>query len=83
MVTSLTLEEIHEAARQLAGRVVRTPVHRLRSAELEATLGNDADVQLKLELFQLTGTFKARGAVLNVLRLSADAHSRGVTAITS
>jgi threonine dehydratase len=83
MVSALTLEEIHEAARQLAGRIVRTPVHRLRSAELEQTFGRDTDVQLKLELFQLTGTFKARGAMLNVLRLSADAHSRGVTAISA
>jgi threonine dehydratase len=83
MVLPLTLEEIHAAARQLEGRVVRTPVHRLRSTELETTLGSDTDIQLKLELFQLTGTFKARGAMLNVLRLSADAHRRGVTAISA
>src|SRR3546814_3518106 len=38
---------------------------------------------LKLELFQLTGTFKARGALLNALSLSADQHRRGVTAVSA
>jgi threonine dehydratase len=83
MTAPLTLQEIHEAAGKLAGRVVRTPVHRLQSAELDEALGVPTDVQLKLELLQLTGTFKARAALLNVLGLSAQAHSRGVTAISA
>jgi threonine dehydratase len=83
MIESLTLQEIHEAAGKLAGRVVRTPVHRLRGAEIDEALGADTELHLKLELLQLTGTFKARGALLNVLGLSAQAHSRGVTAISA
>jgi threonine dehydratase len=83
MVTPLTIEEIRAAARQLEGRINRTPVHRLRSTELDAAVGADTEVQLKLELLQLTGTFKARAALLNVLNLPADAHQRGVTAISA
>ena len=60
MTAPLTLQEIQDAAAKLAGRVVRTPVHRLRSAELDQAVGNETEVQLKLELLQLTGTFKAR-----------------------
>jgi threonine dehydratase len=83
MIAPLTLQEIHEATAKLAGRVVRTPVHRLRGAEIDAALGEDTELHLKLELLQLTGTFKARAALLNVLGLSAEAHSRGVTAISA
>ena len=83
MSEPLTLQEIQEAAAKLAGRVVRTPVHRLRSAELDEALGIATELHLKLELLQLTGTFKARAALLNVLALSAGAHSRGVTAISA
>ena len=83
MTAPLTLQEIQDAATKLAGRVVRTPVHRLHSAELDQAVGAETELQLKLELLQLTGTFKARAALLNVLALSAAAHSRGVTAISA
>ena len=83
MTAPLKLQEIQEAAAKLAGRVNRTPVHRLRSAELDQAVGNETELHLKLELLQLTGTFKARAALLNVLGLSAEAHSRGVTAISA
>jgi threonine dehydratase len=40
-------------------------------------------VILKLELFQHTGSFKARGALANMLDLDADALARGVTAVSA
>lgn len=83
MIMSLTLEEIRGAARQLAGQVTLTPVHRLLGHELDALIGAHTEVQLKLELFQRTGTFKARGALLNVLNLSAEQRRRGVTAVSA
>jgi threonine dehydratase len=83
MIAPLALQEIHEAAAKLAGRVVRTPVHQLQGADVDEALGGGTQLHLKLELLQLTGTFKARGALLNVLGLSAEAHSRGVTAISA
>src|SRR5688572_7164204 len=82
-VHALTIDEIRAAARRLADHVVTTPVHRLRSREVAAAIGNETDVWLKLELFQHTGTFKARGALLNVLSLSEDARRRGVIAVSA
>jgi threonine dehydratase len=83
MVSPLTLDEIRLAAGQLADHVVRTPVHRLQSPEVEQVLGARTETWLKLELFQRTGTFKARGALLNILGLSAEARKRGVTAVSA
>ncbi|MCB0090992.1 MAG: threonine/serine dehydratase, partial [Caldilineaceae bacterium] len=37
----------------------------------------------KLELFQHTGSFKARGALINVLGLDAAARQRGITAVSA
>jgi threonine dehydratase len=83
MVAPLTLDEIRLAAGRLADHVVRTPVHQLRSPEVEETLGATTDTWLKLELFQRTGTFKARGALLNVLALSEQQREQGVTAVSA
>jgi threonine dehydratase len=81
MVSPLTVEEINAAARRLAEHTLVTPVHRLRTPEI-ATAGA-SEVWLKLELFQHTGTFKARGALLNVLGLSPRARQQGVTAVSA
>lgn len=79
----LTVEEIRAALGVLAGRVRRTPVEPLHGPEIEREFGDATRVYLKLELFQFTGTFKARGALLNALRLPDDAKQRGVTAISA
>ncbi|HEY0939447.1 MAG TPA: threonine/serine dehydratase [Steroidobacter sp.] len=83
MVMALTLDEIRTAVGRLATHVVRTPVHRLQSPEVDDAFGATTETWLKLELFQRTGTFKARGALLNVLALSEDARKRGVTAVSA
>jgi threonine dehydratase len=70
--TNLTLHAIKEARLLLGDRVVTTPV-------VESASG----VTLKLELFQRTGSFKARGALLNMLHLNEQARKRGVTAISA
>jgi threonine dehydratase len=67
----------------LCGRINATPVCHLQGPEVTAEFGPECDVVLKLELFQLTGTFKARGALLNMLTLNATQLSRGVTAISA
>src|ERR1044072_9562850 len=82
-VHALTIDEVRAAARRLTDYVVTTPVHRLCSHEVTAALGEHTEVWLKLELFQHTGTFKARGALLNVLNLSEHARRRGVIAVSA
>ncbi|HEY0682838.1 MAG TPA: threonine/serine dehydratase [Steroidobacter sp.] len=83
MVSPLTLDEIRLAAGRLGDSVVRTPVHRLNTPEVQQAVGPDTETWLKLELFQRTGTFKARGALLNVLALSHEARKQGVTAVSA
>lgn len=83
MVDPLTLHEIRAARRELGERVLTTPVHEWEGPQLAELLGPDTRVFLKLELFQRTGTFKPRGALLNMLALTAEERARGVTAISA
>ena len=73
-----------EAARATLGDLIdETPVHRWRAAAVSDALGRESDVFLKLELFQRTGTFKARGALLSAMALDDAARVRGVTAVSA
>ena len=77
-----TLETIRWARAELGDRVRTTPTWRWRGRELEALVG-DTEVHLKLELFQYAGTFKPRGALLNMLALDTEAMARGVTGVSA
>src|SRR3569623_462018 len=80
---ALTLAEIEETRAMIAPYVVRTPVHDWRGRGSEALLAPGTRVNLKLELFQQSGTFKARGAISKMLRLSPEELARGVTAVSA
>ena len=66
----ITPDDVARAAAAIRGRVHRTPTFSSKS------LGPGQ--HLKAELFQRTGSFKARGALNRVLGLSADERRRGV-----
>ena len=74
----LTLELIEEARRFLSGRIRRTPV------EISPGLSDLAGVPvwLKLESLQVTGSFKIRGALFRLSKLS-DAEKRAGVATCS
>lgn len=74
----ITVADVEAAAERLTGHVVRTPV--LPSPGLTALLG--ADVTVKLELLQRTGSFKARGAVAKLLSLTPGERAAGVVAVS-
>ncbi len=76
---AVSLEDIRSAATALAGHVVRTPL--VRSGPLSDTHG--ADVFLKLETLQRTGSFKDRGALVKLDSLSAEERARGVIAVSA
>jgi threonine dehydratase len=80
---ALTLRDIEDARRLLGERVLTTPVHEWESPTRLELVGPDTRVFLKLELLQRTGSFKARGALLNMLSLSPEQLARGVTAISA
>ncbi|MBT4491163.1 MAG: threonine ammonia-lyase [Rhodospirillaceae bacterium] len=72
----VSFEDIQKAQAQMAGIVVRTPC--ARSQTLSRITG--ADVYLKFENLQFTGSFKDRGALIKLLQLDAEQRSRGVIA---
>ena len=82
-VVAPTLDEIREARELLGDRVRETPVWRWRGRRLAERVGEKTEVWLKLELFQYTGTFKPRGALVNMLALDDEALGRGVTAVSA
>ncbi|HYD88975.1 MAG TPA: threonine ammonia-lyase [Vitreimonas sp.] len=71
---TVTIDDIRAAAKRLAGRVERTPMHHSRTLSKATGL----DVWVKYENQQLTGAFKERGALNRLLQLSGDEKSRGV-----
>lgn len=77
--TDLSLQDIYQARRAIAGHVVRSPL--VRSQTLSTRTG--ADVFLKLETTQPTGSFKIRGATNRLAHLDGAARQRGVVTTSS
>ena len=80
---TITQAAVQQAAAQIAGRVHRTPVWKWPEDATERRFDRTLTLFLKLELFQKTGSFKPRGALLNLLALDADQLARGVTAVSA
>jgi threonine dehydratase len=76
---SVTIEDITAAAARIAGAVGRTPF--LHSHTLSRLTG--AEVWLKFENLQFTGSFKERGALNKLLTLREDERRRGVIAMSA
>ena len=74
----VSLQEIHEAAANVQHLTRRTPQR--PSPQLSARLG--ANVELKLEMQQHSGSFKTRGAFHQMLALGEAALSKGVVAVS-
>ena len=75
----VALEDIEAAASAIRGQVVTTPC--VSSRILSARTG--AEVTLKLENLQFTGSFKDRGALVKLLSLGPDERRRGVIAMSA
>ncbi len=74
-----SFEGVRDAARQLLGHAVRTPL--IESPALNERLGGR--VLLKAETLQRAGAFKFRGAWNRISRLTPDELARGVVAYSS
>lgn len=74
-----SFEGVKDAARQIAGRAVRTPL--IESPALNERLGGR--VLLKAENLQHAGAFKFRGAWNRISRLTPEELERGVVAYSS
>jgi threonine dehydratase len=70
-VSGVDVADVERARSVLAGRILRTPT-------LRAHPNSAHGVQLKAELFQKTGSFKARGALNRLAALTPEERERGV-----
>lgn len=62
---------------------MRTPVIQWQTETKDRLLGKDTEVWIKLEFFQPGGSFKLRGALLNIRQLDEEGIKRGVTAVSA
>jgi threonine dehydratase len=74
-----TVADVEDAARQLRGIAVRTPL--LESQFLNEKLGGR--LLIKAEPLQVSGSFKFRGAYNRISRLNAEERKRGIVAFSS
>lgn len=75
----VTLDDIEQAARTLAGAVVVTDFDKSRT--LSDMLG--CEIWLKFENLQFTGSFKERGALNRLASLSPEERRRGVITVSA
>ncbi len=78
-----TLDQIKETKQILGDLVAETPVWPWTGDVASSLVGESGRLFLKLELFQVTGTFKPRGALSNMLALGPEDLERGVTAVSA
>ncbi len=83
MIEPPTLAEVEANAERISPYVFSTPIHVWRGREIDAAGPRDAEIVVKLEMLQRSGTFKARGALINLLRLDEAQRARGVTAVSA
>jgi threonine dehydratase len=76
---NVTLDDIRAAAEAIRGSVVETPC--VQSQKLSEITG--AQVSLKLENLQFTGSFKDRGALVRLLALTEAERARGIIAMSA
>jgi threonine dehydratase len=74
----MDIDAIRDAAVRIKPHIRRTPLE--RSGSISGHLG--ANVFVKYELFQKTGSFKVRGAFNKLLSLTDEERSRGVVAVS-
>jgi threonine dehydratase len=78
-MAEITLSDIEQARKRIAGVAHRTPLE--HSRRLSRELGRN--VLLKLESFQVTGSFKLRGAMSKLSLLNANQRASGVLTVSA
>ncbi len=79
MAFTIEMKKISDAKERISRYVRQTPL--IRCEKLDSVLGCEA--YFKLECLQITGSFKARGAVNKLLSLTEQERARGVVTASS
>ncbi|HTM78031.1 MAG TPA: threonine/serine dehydratase [Devosia sp.] len=74
----ISIDDVKAATRRIKGHVRHTPI--IVADQLKADIATDFNLVLKLELLQVTGSFKARGATNKWLATPPDTLKRGIVA---
>ena len=83
MNDSPSLAQITQALNSIRNYVRQTPSWEWKGVVKDKVFGDGNEVVLKLELLQLGGSFKIRGAMVNILALTPDQLECGVTAVSA
>jgi threonine dehydratase len=78
-MTGVSIEHVKKARERIGDKVRHTPI--LRAEKLDPLV--DAQVFLKPENLQITGSFKIRGAMNKILTLSDEERGKGIIASSS
>ncbi|MDZ7692863.1 MAG: threonine/serine dehydratase [Balneolaceae bacterium] len=78
-----TPEEVRAAYKKIENKVRKTPVWQWKGEVAEELIGSETEIYLKMELFQYGGSFKPRGALVNMQDLSHEQLQKGVTAVSA
>ena len=76
---TVNISSVRQARERIAGKVRHTPI--VRADKLDSLV--NAEVYLKPESLQITGSFKLRGAMNRILTLSGEERSKGIIASSS
>jgi len=79
----INILNIAPAADRISTEVIKTPVLDWPQKSADIRFGSGTQVFTKLELFQHTGSFKARAALLAIRNLNEDQLKFGVTAVSA
>lgn len=77
--TTVTLQDVQEAARRIRPYIRHTPL--LRQKNMDKKLG--CEIYLKPEMLQITGAFKLRGALSKILSLTPEELNNGIITSSS
>ena len=80
---SMNLNEIIAATKFLRRKIVDTPFLDLESSKVITLFPEKTKVKMKLEFLQHVGSFKARGVLLGLAKLTADEKTAGVIAVSA
>jgi threonine dehydratase len=74
----ISVDDVKAAAARIHGHVRHTPI--IAADQLKAGIAPDIELILKLELLQVTGSFKARGATSKLLATAPETLKHGIVA---
>ncbi len=77
------LQSIKQARESLGNLVRETPTWKWESSLKDDLFGKETEIFLKLELFQFGGSFKPRGALINMKSMGRKELQKGVTAVSA